>query len=238
MPSDREDSPAGRERQLLGRRHFLIGLLMAGVSGAAYALRPQPYAKRVAAAKLDGLLPTDVGRWHYVASSGVLLPPPDALSERIYDGVVTRVYAAPGESPVMLLLAYSAIQDGMLQVHRPEFCYTAGGFSLSPTKGLDVSDAKDDRVGGSTFLAMSSQSSEEVLYITRLGDSFPQSWLEQRSAVLRANLRGQVPDGMLLRVSAVRDGSTNLLSKLREFLVEFDRASPGELRTIIFGKPR
>jgi hypothetical protein len=74
-----------------------------------------------------------------------------------------------------------------------------------------------------------------VLYWTRLGNDFPRRWSRQRLAVIRANLRGIVPDGLLVRVSSLGSEMTTELAMLERFMAEFvDTASPG-LRTVLFG---
>jgi hypothetical protein len=46
-----------------------------------------------------------------------------------------------------------------------------------------------------------------VLYWTRIGDKMPASWREQRIAVAEQNLRGVLPDAILVRISIVNSDS-------------------------------
>jgi EpsI family protein len=224
------------EEPLFRRRHVVFGGLLALASGVAYARMPVQTRTRIAAGALERLMPGDVGGWSYAAASGVVLPPSDALSDRLYDNVVTRVYTAPNAPSIMLLIAYSNMQDGLLQVHRPEFCYSAGGFALSPTAATEVTDSAGERYGANEFTATSVQRTEQVLYWTRIGESFPQSWVEQRLEVVGANLRSSVPDGLLARVSLLDEDSGKGFAIARQFVAAFDQASPTALRKILFGK--
>jgi len=183
-------------------------------------------------------MPDRVGPWSFASASGVIVPPPDATADRLYDNIVTRTYTAPNTLPVMLLIAYSNIQDGMLQIHRPQFCYTAGGFRLSPTVNLQVADATGAKHGANAFSAVNADRSEQVLYWTRIGRSFPQSWLEQKASVIDSNLRMRTPDGLLARVSVTETDQTRALATLQAFVGALDRAAGPQLQDILFARHR
>ncbi len=115
---------------LISRREIVAGLAMLTAAGVAAARRPDVQIDYMGRYKLDEIVPTTIGRWKFVAASGLVTAPPDQLQRAVYSQLLTRVYY-DGEAPIWLLLAYSANQTGFLQVHRPEFCYTAAGYSLS-----------------------------------------------------------------------------------------------------------
>jgi len=101
------------------RRKMLIGLLFCSAAGAAAWLQPRKHLDYLGRAKLEDLVPKSIGRWNFVAASGLVVPPADQLRDAIYSQLLTRVYAYEGGVPVMLLNAQSATQTGILQVHRP-----------------------------------------------------------------------------------------------------------------------
>jgi EpsI family protein len=233
--SAHEQKDAGAGPQIvLSRRHMLIGGAFALASGVAIARQPRSYNNPVDAKLFDGWVPPRFGQWSAVSSSGVVLPPPDALRDRLYDNLVTRVYQAPGASYVMLLLAYNNVQDGVLQVHRPEVCYPAGGYQLSETRRIDLS-AMGRTIPANIFTATGPRETEQVAYFTRLGDSFPRTWAEQRLSVVRANLDGKIPDGMMLRVSLYGTDQPAALRTLGGFADDFLRACPQPLRKLLLG---
>ncbi len=226
--------PEPKGTALLSRRHMLIGGAMLCASGVAFARRPQVANPVVDADLFEEWVPGRFGAWSVRSESGVLLPPPDALSDRLYDNLVTRVYAAPGEPMVMLLLAYNNAQNGVLQVHRPETCYPVGGFVLSETENVDLP------LGGSPipsnfFTAVGPDRTEQVAYFTRLGDDFPRSWFEQRVAVMEANLQGEIPDGIMMRVSVIGTNPERAKTVLSQFANGFYEASPQPLRRLLVG---
>lgn len=215
----------------LDRRALVLGGLLAATGAVAIARQPQPGRARVNKEQLGKLVPTRFGQWVAQADDNLVLPPADALSDSLYSGLVTRSYFAPGRPPMMLLVAYSNVQDGMLQVHRPETCYPAGGYRLSPTEAVGITDA----VRGNAFAANGVSRIEQVLYWTRIGKTFPRGWLEQRVAVLRANIDGLIPDGVLVRVSCLESGLAEALPAMRDFAGELIRAASPAGRQILVG---
>jgi EpsI family protein len=219
----------------LSRRKVLLGLGMVAVSGTALARMPVPNRPVIDKDKFEALIPDVVGPWRFVTESGVVLPPQDALSDRLYDNLVTRVYADDAGRTVMFLIAYNNQQDGVLQIHRPEICYPAGGYALTPTQDVDVPLSGDRLLPAKSFLASGRDRDEMVLYWTRVGTVFPRRWSRQRLAVARANLQGIVPDGLLVRTSTLGSEMATELAVLKSFMAEFvGVASPG-LRTVLFG---
>lgn len=231
MTRERALSPAPS----LDRRKFLIGAGLLASAGAAWARTPQVGYAPLADGALEKMVPKSVGPWRFVTESGVVLPPPDALSERLYDSLVTRVYADAAGDPVMLLIAYNNQQDGMLQIHRPEFCYPAGGFTLTQTSAVEIPVEGRAPLPASTFVATNRDRNETVLYFTRVGEVFPREWSQQRLAVIAANLRGTVPDGLLFRVSKFGNSPERELGVLEQFVRQFIRSAPPPMRQLLSG---
>ena len=217
----------------LGRR-AVIGGILACASGIAYARQPQVAAPILKKATFEKLVPDSFGGWMLFSDGGVVLPPPDTLRDRLYDNLVTRVYQSPGAPLIMVLLAYNNAQDGVLQVHRPEVCYPVGGFQLSPTREIPV-PLNGNSIPANIFTAEAPGRIEQVMYFTRLGTAFPRSWIEQRMSVIKANLAGDIPDGMLMRISVVGVDQQRATPILSEFTREFINASPRHLQKLLVG---
>ena len=230
-----ETEPRAAVPFVLGRRHVLIGGAMLAASGLALARMPSAQAAPIAKTRFDNWVPDVVGPWRFVTESGVILPPPDALSDRLYDNIVARVYDAPEQPSMMLMVAYNNIQDGVLQVHRPEVCYPTGGYELTPTREYEL-PLGNRTVPANVFAASGPDRTEQILYWTRLGDAFPRSWIEQRLAVARANVAGQIPDGVLVRLSLLGNDPQSALPLLERFARKFLDASPPPLRRILIGQ--
>jgi EpsI family protein len=225
------DLTGNRRGVQLSRRHFVMGTALLATSGLAYARQPSVHNPVVKPDVFENWVPARVGQWSVRASSGVVLPPPDALSDRLYDNLVTRVYTAP-DSAVMLLLAYNNTQDGVLQVHRPEICYPVGGYVLTETQRISV-PALGREVPANVFTATGPDRVEQVVYFTRLGGAYPRSWIEQRVAVVEENLGGRIPDGALLRASVLSTDRDDSVDILRNFIEGFVAAAAPSLQRLL-----
>jgi EpsI family protein len=217
------------------RRNFIIGGTLMAASGVSYARQPRPVRQRLPKGSLDKMIPNKIGSYQFESSSGLVLPPPDELSDRLYDDILTRVYTAPDSVPVMLLIAYSNLQDGLLQVHRPETCYPVGGYTLSNTQIIDVPMLGREPIPSRLFSADSAGRSEQVLYWTRIGRNMPTKWIDQRWAVVGANLRGEVPDGLLIRFSAATANAALAVPALKSFAANLVSAASPVGRRLLVG---
>lgn len=220
----------------LDRRKVVLGLGLVAASGIAQARLPVPVVPRMKEERFTALIPDKIGDFTFDSESGLVLPPSDALSDRLYDNLVTRTYTNSAGEVVMLLVAYNNKQDGVLQIHRPEVCYPAGGYTLTEVKPIDVPMNGPRPLPGQIFAANSEARNEVVLYWTRVGDRYPRRWLDQRWAVAEANLRGIVPDGVLARVSTIGNGFERTTPLLTTFIRDLHRASGAQMRGLLFGQ--
>lgn len=219
----------------LDRRKVVLGLGLVAVSGMAQARQPVAVMPRIEDERFAGMIPRKIGAYSFNTESGLVLPPPDTLSARLYDNIVTRTYTDPAGQTMMLMIAYNNRQDGVLQIHRPEICYPAGGYTLTPVDPIDVPLAGPTSLPGQIFVATSESRNEVVLYWTRVGNQLPRRWLEQRWAVAEANLRGVIPDGVLVRVSALGNDRARTTPMLEAFIRDMHRASGKQARGLLFG---
>ena len=218
----------------VSRRNMVMGGALIVASAIGYVRQPQPVHKPITDDELEKLIPTHVGEWRFLTSSGLVMPPPDEASATLYDQVFTRIYTAPNKPSIALLIAYSSVQNGLLQLHRPEICYPANGFRLSDTvlSPLRLPDGRE--IETRSFAASGPQRSEYVFYWTRLGDYLPDSWLDQRLAVVKANLRGQIPDGILVRASVFSEADPQARDDLKRFMEELlANLSPRGLQLLV-----
>lgn len=200
-----------------GRRDLLLGGLGLAAAGVAWWRMPRERMQLLAKGQLDRLVPTQIGPWRLETTSGLVLPPPDQLAQILYDQQISRVYSAPSGLLVMMVMAYGSSQSGMLQIHRPEICYPAGGFRLTDTVRGALPLAPGREIPTRRFTARSDTRTEQVLYWTRVGELLPVSWALQRVAVMQANLAGFIPDGLLVRLSTITEDAAAGQDTLRQF---------------------
>lgn len=206
------------QQPLLSRREIVSGLLMLSAAGVAAARRPDVPLNYLGNHKLDDVVPMRIGRWNFVANSGVVVPPNDQLQLMLYSQQLTRIYSSGTDPNVMLLIAYSASQTGFLQVHRPEFCYTAAGYSLSDFKPHDVALSPSQSFRANTLTATRDAQIEKLLYWTRIGNHIPPTWIQQKLTVAEENLKRIIPDAALIRISVVTPDEDQAIRTMDEFV--------------------
>ena len=225
-----------RPEPLLTRRSMIAGGLLAGVGVIANWRRPDIPFRMISDARLDPLFPARIADWAYQTSGGLVLPPADQITDRHYNAVLTRYYASPTQLPVMLLVAYSGTQDGMLQVHRPEACYPAAGYELVEQRTMPLDAGHGLQVPARYIAARSVSRQEQLIYWTRIGNDFPTGWWAQHWAVAKANLNGRVPDGVLVRISTIAPDDETAMVALKRFISALlPRLSPAA-RRLMFGE--
>lgn len=213
------------------RRKVLLGLLFCSAAGLAAWRQPSKHLDYLGPEKLEQLVPKTIGQWKFVAASGLVVPPNDQLSRALYSNLLTRVYSDGQNPPVMLLVAQSGSQTGVLQIHRPETCYTAGGYHISAVTPQPI-PVGSTVVPANRMDASADDRTEHVIYWTRVGDRMPASWKQQRLAVAEQNLRGIIPDAILVRVSTVSDDAEAASATLQAFVKELIDALPPGRRSV------
>jgi EpsI family protein len=215
----------------LSRRQVVLGASLLATAGIAKAREPRTHVDFLGKRKLEDIVPKRFGNYEFFSSSGLVTPPEDQLKDQLYSQLLTRVYVAPDAPPMMLLVAQSSGQTGVLQVHRPEICYPVGGFRLSNSQQHIVPLAE----GGLPtvfFTATSDDRIEQLMYWTRVGNDMPESWPEQRWAVAKANLMGLIPDAVMVRVSTITPDREQALARLNDFTRAFLGAVPANARAV------
>jgi EpsI family protein len=217
----------------LARRQLLSGAALLAAAGAALAFTPRTVLRTLGGGKLEALVPHQIGEWRFQASSGLVLPPADQLRDRLYSELLTRTYRSPDGSVMMLLIAYAGSQDGTIQVHRPEVCYPASGFRLTDIEDRDVKLAPGVDVPSRYIVAETELRTEQMIYWTRLGHLFPRKWSDQKLAVIEENLRGIIPDGVLVRISTL--GQADARANLDGFASALFGAVGPRMRSVLVG---
>ncbi|MEG8037960.1 EpsI family protein [Sphingomonas sp. LR60] len=220
------------DRPSISRRQALLGGAFLLTAGAAVARVPRHHIDLLGDRKIDKLIPTQIGAWEFYSKSGLVVPPADQLKDALYSQLMTRVYVAPNALPIMLLIAQSGGQTGVLQVHRPEYCYPAGGFTLSHRSVLPVA-LPGSRLETTSITANADDRTEQLLYWTRVGEDMPLTWARQRWSVARANLKGDVPDAVLVRVSALTPDREAGMAALTSFVQAMFASVPADVRRFL-----
>lgn len=225
---------------MIDRRDFLFGAGCAVALASAEYMRPRNLVDLVGKTTIAELIPARFGDWALDPGSEPILPPSEgSLSDKLYDEIVSRAYtkrAKPDLPPVMLLCTHGTVQSDALQLHRPETCYPALGFTVGERQLIEVEVMPGVRIPAARLTARAGQRAEDIIYWTRIGYDFPRTAVEQRKDRLAAALRGDVGDGILMRMSAIRTGADRLDAHILEFARAMASAVPVASRPALFGR--
>ncbi|TGX53514.1 EpsI family protein [Sphingomonas gei] len=217
------------------RRAFIVGAMLAGGGAAAALARPVAPPSPISQEQLDAAVPLALGDYHAAPGFDAVLPSRDELSKRIYDRYLARGYVAPGKPAVTLVIAYGSTQDYGLQLHRPETCYPASGWSIGETERLPV-QIGPRTVSTSTLSAARPGRVEQILYWTRIGSMFPESEWASRIEILKRGLTRDLPDGVLVRLSTSAQPKAFAIDTLVQFNSLLVEALAGPGRRLLLGR--
>jgi EpsI family protein len=177
---------------------------MVAVAGATAAARHiLADGQKAPPPQLARIVPREFPGWRELRTTPtVVTAQTQEMLQSIYNEILARAYAADDGYQVMLSIAYGGDQRGALRAHKPEVCYPAQGFKL-----LDVGEAVLDTGYGTiptrTLRTVLGPRNEPVMYwFAYAGRTSAPVW-ERRLQSLRMALTGQVPDGLLFRVSSI-----------------------------------
>lgn len=204
-------------------RAALAAAAMAAASLLAVAMTPREFlADQQPRERLEALVPRSFGGREVDRSIIPIPPSPDLqkVLDETYDETVALTYRHRDGQRVMLSLAYGRNQHKGMNTHRPEVCYPAQGFRIvSDTR--DGSIAFDGRsIPVKRMVAAMGARNEPITYWLMVGDSITSFGYPQRWHTIRYGLRGEVPDGVLVRVSSIDADATAAFIVQQRFVKE------------------
>lgn len=138
--------------------------------------------------------------------------------KKLYSQVLSRTYADANGDRVMLSIAYGGNQAREeSQVHRPEICYSAQGFSVQPLRD-DIVRIGDHHITVRRVLTQRGQRVEPLSYWATVGDRSVLPGIARKFAQFRLGLFGRNADGMLVRVSSIGSDEERAFSTQDIFL--------------------
>lgn len=214
-----------------------LAAVMCTASLAGFVLKPhQTASQKGAALSLESMVPRAFGEWAELPTEGaqVVNPQTKELLDKLYSQTLTRTYVDRQGYRVMLSLAYGDDQRGGLAAHRPEVCYPAQGFKL----GSIADGALSTRYGNidvRRLVTSYGPRNEPVTYWLTVGDQIIKSNFDKRIAEIRLGLTGQIPDGLLFRVSSIDKDDDRAFAMQSKFTADMLLAVPAETRRQLSG---
>ncbi|MGI4844754.1 MAG: exosortase-associated protein EpsI, B-type [Janthinobacterium lividum] len=200
----------------------VLGLAMAGTSALTGALTPKPRVLQPHEQfSLEQMIPQRFGDWRIDPSVVPLAPDPEQQSmlEKIYDQTLSRTYINSQGQRVMLSIAYGGDQSKALQLHLPEVCYVAQGFQMQK----DAEDSLATRFGElpvKRLVARLHERNEPITYWITIGEHAARAGIQQKLRRLAYGLSGEIPDGMLVRVSTIQANEIQAYGVQDRFVAE------------------
>lgn len=216
----------------------LIALFLCIGASLSVALKPTRYmAQERATADYATLIPRQFGDWREDTSVAfpVVNPQQKALLDTLYSQLVSRVYVNGEGRRIMLSLAYGGDQSRDTQVHKPEVCYPAQGFTVLSSEKHLIQTAYG-QIPSIRLLTRLGERVEPVTYWIRSGDYVVRGSVEQNLVRLRYGLRGSVPDGLLFRVSEINIDSSGSWALQDTFIRTLMAAMSAPTRNQLVGR--
>lgn len=181
----------------------LAGLMCLAAVGGLAARPSEKAADRGQSISLETEVPKQFGDWTEVPQGAqVVNPQTQEILDKIYSQILSRTYVNKQGYRIMLSMAYGDDQRGALQAHKPEVCYPAQGFQLH-SNDLGQLATPFGSVEVRRLSTSLGQRQEPVTYWFTVGDQVIQSKFQKRMAEIKLGLTGQIPDGLLFRISSI-----------------------------------
>lgn len=216
---------------------YQIGLAMLFFSVLAFFLTPKEVIGHgKVKIELEGMIPRGFKDWR---EDGVIVPVKidprlEEMLGTIYSQTLTRTYINKAGHRIMLSIAYGGKQSKSLQVHRPEVCYSAQGFNVGKVTEGEI--RLPDRVlPVSRLIATQDRRNEPITYWIRVGDDVARSRYDQMLSRYKYGLTGQVPDGVLVRVSSITDDVRGAYSEQDQFVSDLLVELPVTVKEFLIG---
>lgn len=221
----------------LGLRNILLLVFMLAAAGLAVAMRPtQKISEMGPKIDLESMLPKSFGDWQEIeqTSREVINPQQTELLNKLYTQTLSRSYVNASGEVVMLSIAYGADQSDGVALHYPEVCYPAQGFQLIGVEsGLITTDYGTIRV--KQLMTVLNNRSEPVTYWSMLGSRVVQGGLDTKLTQLEYGFNGQIPDGLIFRISSITPDAKSGYETQARFARDLMVALPASSRLKLAG---
>lgn len=222
-------------------RNLVLMVLMIAASGMAVVLKPtKKIADQGPKVELETLIPKSFGEWRQelVNSVQAVDPQQKAMIDKIYNQTLSRVYVNAQGYRIMLSLAYGGDQSDALQLHKPEVCYPAQGFTLHEKHADALSVPGGGDIPVTRVSTSLGQRNEPITYWTTIGDKVVKNdGIQKKLVEMSYSLSGNIPDGMLIRVSSIDSDKVRAYQMQDRFSNQMLGTLAPEARVRLAGKP-
>ena len=208
---------------------LIVSCVMAGLMGVAavggIAARPTAKVQDHEKFSLEEMIPKQFGTWRELPEQNaqVVNPQTKQLLDKLYSQTLVRTYINPAGYRIMMSLAYGDDQRGELATHKPETCYPAQGFTVNSNELSEVA-TPFGKIAARRLDTNIGRRREPVTYWFTVGKSAVTNKIEQRLVEVKMGLTGQIPDGLLFRISSIDDRVPNAYAEQDKFVADLLQA--------------
>lgn len=222
------------------RSSIVLGLLMVASSVVAWMIIPTHFmANARPVILLESALPARFGDWEEekALSATVVNPELEAALRQIYTQTLSRTYVNSAGYRIMLSLAYGANQSDGLQWHYPETCYPAQGFEVTSRRDGWLATSQGSIAVKRLETNLAGRRFEPVTYWAIIGDVVVVGGIDKKLAEMRYRLGGQIPDGLLFRISSIDTDAERSFLQQNAFVNDLVRTLPPREKRRLTGLP-
>ncbi|MCQ9376268.1 EpsI family protein [Methyloversatilis sp. XJ19-13] len=185
---------------------------------------------------IEAAIPQSFGDWRVdTRTGGVVNPQQSELLNQLYSQIVTRTYVNSEGYRIMLSIAYGEDQRDGNQLHYPEVCYPAQGFQVISNKKAVLNTPLGDIPVKRLESHLSQQRYEPITYWTTVGNQALTGGAAKKVVEMQYGLKGEVPDGLLFRVSSIDRDSSVAFKAQEQFISTLVQALDSDVRPRITG---
>lgn len=218
-------------------KRIVLLVLMLAAAAIALAMKPtEIMAMSRGKIDLETLVPKSFGAWKQLeqTSGQVVNPQQTAMLKAVYSQTLSRTYVNAEGLAVMLSIAYGENQSDGLALHIPDVCYPAQGFRVTGNL-RGVMSTQLGTIQVSRLETEFGKRKEPLTYWTTIGNKVVQGGAARKLEQMRYGFQGQIPDGLIFRVSNITADSTMAYELQQQFVNELLAALPPDQRQFLSG---
>lgn len=223
----------------LKRTVMLLAILMVVTSVFANMAKPTRLMSEIyPREKLANEIPLLFSRWEKQQTNiaEVVDPTQQAVLKYLYTETLSASYINANKGLVMLSIAYGKDQRDGNDVHQPDLCYPAQGFTVIEQRELPLVLDANRSIVVKYMKTQKGQRIEPLIYWTTLGDAVYRGKLQKKIIDFKYSRDNLIPDGMIVRVSTIEEDSAIAMASITDFVTDWYASMPEQQRKRYFGE--
>lgn len=217
---------------------LLLGILMIGTSFISNISKPLRLMSDIyPRVSLADELPQHFTRWKKLQNNvaEVVDPSRQAVLKYLYTETLSASYSNANDGFVMLSIAYGKDQSDGHDVHKPDLCYPAQGFTIIEQHEILLVLDKQRTIFVKYLKTKNGSRIEPLIYWTTSGNYLYRNKLQKKVIDYKYGKRNLIPDGMILRISTIEDDPEIAMASITDFVKDWYASMPEQQRDRYFG---